>query len=87
MAAGFEEIASAVEIAGLTGVQLHSYGEADLAARLRERFGPGLRILQVVHFGAGAEERLKSVGPDANLDGVLVDSRTAEAVGGTGRQL
>ena len=84
VAAGFEEIASAVEIAGLTGVQLHSYGEADLAARLRERFGPGLRILQVVHFGAGAEERLKSVGPDANFDGVLVDSRTAEAVGGTG---
>jgi len=64
-------IVEAVERCGLTGVQLHS-GGAGFPALLRARFGAGLRILRVVHFGAGA------------VDAVLVDSRRGAVVGGTG---
>jgi phosphoribosylanthranilate isomerase len=38
----------------------------------------------VVHFGEDAARQMQSVSMDANVDGVLVDSRTATAVGGTG---
>lgn len=50
--AGFEEIAATVEAAGLTGVQLHFDAPPALPAQLRARFGPRLRILGVVRFGA-----------------------------------
>ncbi|MGA3132282.1 MAG: phosphoribosylanthranilate isomerase [Terracidiphilus sp.] len=50
--AGFEEIAATIEAAGLTGVQLHFDAPAALSTQLRERFGPKLRILGVVRFGA-----------------------------------
>jgi len=87
--ADFPAIAAAVEQCGLTGVQLHFDGSGGLAAQLRERFGPGLRILRVIHFDKYAAEQLQSVKTDSNsadpdIDGVLVDSRTAAAVGGTG---
>jgi phosphoribosylanthranilate isomerase len=91
--AGFEQIEPAVTAAGLTGVQLlHSASlgtnGAELTARLKERFGEGLRVLQVVHFGPGAEhnaaEQARVIFEDSNVDAVLVDSRTATAVGGTG---
>lgn len=82
--AGFTAIAAAVELAGLTGVQLHS-GEADgVTTQLRERFGSGLRILRVIHFGGDAVRQLEIAHSDAGVDAVLVDSRTATAVGGTG---
>ena len=77
-------IADAVERCGLTGVQIHSSDEGELAAQLRLRFGPGLRILQVIHFEETAADQLLSIAPDPNIDGVLIDSRTATAVGGTG---
>ena len=81
--AGLEEIAAAVQMCGLTGVQLHSDAGADVPARLRAEFA-GLRILRVVHFGADAAGMAAAYGADANVDAVLVDSRTATAVGGTG---
>ena len=83
--AGFDEIAATVEAAGLTGVQLHFDAPAALPAQLRERFGPKLRILGVVHFDAAAGERVAAMARDANVDALLVDSRTAAAVGGTGQ--
>jgi phosphoribosylanthranilate isomerase len=107
--ASFDDIASTVETAGLTGVQLHFEAEPQVSARLRERFGPSLRILRVVHFPSidtaketgfvsghdfsRAESGLDkggSLAPEAmfsdpNIDAVLVDSRTATAVGGTGK--
>jgi phosphoribosylanthranilate isomerase len=59
-----------------------------LPAKLRERLGAGLRILRVVHFDAGAAEQIAEQiaehARNANVDAVLVDSRTATAVGGTG---
>jgi len=80
----FATLADTVELSGLTGVQLH-YGEADdLVAQLRERFGPGLRILRVIHFGEEAAGQLQAARSEAGVDAVLVDSRTATAVGGTG---
>lgn len=83
--AAFKEIAVTVETAGLTGVQLHFGSEPEVSAQLRQRFGAKLRILGVVHFDATASERAAALARDANVDALLVDSRTAVAVGGTGQ--
>jgi phosphoribosylanthranilate isomerase len=82
--AGFDEIAQTVEATGLTGVQLHFDAPAALAAQLRERFGAELRILGVVHFDAKAGKRVAAIARDTHIDALLLDSRTAAAVGGTG---
>jgi phosphoribosylanthranilate isomerase len=83
--AGFNELVRAVEVCGLTGLQLHSAAELPLAARLREHFGPGLRILQVIHYQQGLETQLRAARLNPAIDGVLVDSRTATLLGGTGQ--
>ena len=82
--ASVEEIAEAVRLSGLTGVQLHSDSAPEAAERLRAGFGPGLRILRVVHFGPDSAREAAEFAADPNVDAVLVDSRTAAAVGGTG---
>jgi phosphoribosylanthranilate isomerase len=82
--AALDEIESTVRICGLTGVQLHSEAGLGLPAQLRQRLGPRLRILRVVHFGAGAPEEVAALEQDNSIDAVLLDSRTATAVGGTG---
>jgi phosphoribosylanthranilate isomerase len=79
-----DEIITTVRACGLTGVQLHSESGPELTATLRERLGPELRILRVVHFGADAAAQAAAIAQDRNVDAVLVDSRTATAVGGTG---
>ncbi|MGH9564171.1 MAG: phosphoribosylanthranilate isomerase [Terracidiphilus sp.] len=83
--AAFEEIAATVEMAGLTGVQLHLGSKPVLTAQLRERFGAALRITGVVHFDAAAGEGAAALACDASIDALLVDSRTVAAVGGTGQ--
>lgn len=82
--ASFEEIEAAVRACGLTGVQLHSDAGPELPAKLKERFGDGLRVLRVVHFPEGAGDRAAAIDGDPNVDAMMVDSRTATAVGGTG---
>lgn len=82
--ATMDEILSAVNICGLTGVQLHSASGPEISATLRRELGPDLRILRVVHFGAEAADEAAKIALDANVDAVLVDSRTTTAVGGTG---
>ncbi len=82
--AAFDEICATVRACGLTGVQLHSAAGADLPARLRAQFGGELRVLGVVHFGVDAAVQADSIATDPDLDAILVDSRTATAVGGTG---
>ena len=79
-----DEICATVRACGLTGVQLHSKAGSDLSAQLREGFGMKLRILRVVHFGTDAADHAAAVTADPNVDAILVDSRTATAVGGTG---
>ena len=87
--ATIDEIVATVEAAGLTGVQLHSDVTAEETAKLRARIGQSMRILRVVHFEAGAPERGAAAAQDAssdtNVDAILVDSRTATSVGGTGK--
>jgi phosphoribosylanthranilate isomerase len=80
----FDEITSAVVACGLTGVQLHFDVPAEMPAKLRARFGPGLRILRVVHFDAEDAGQEAAMAWDTNVDAILVDSKTAKAIGGTG---
>ncbi len=77
-------IAEMVRASGLTGVQLHFDAEPEAAANLRAEFGSRLRILRVVHFGPEMARQTAAYAADPNTDGVLVDSRTATAAGGTG---
>jgi phosphoribosylanthranilate isomerase len=85
---GLDEICSTVRVCGLTGVQLHSEAGPSMPAKLRERLGPELRILRVVHFDADAPrqmvDQIAQHDRNLNIDAVLVDSRTATTVGGTG---
>jgi phosphoribosylanthranilate isomerase len=80
----FEEIETAVRVSSLTGVQLHFNAAPNLPARLRERFGPELRILRVVHFSEESVGEAEAILSDPHVHAILVDSRTATAVGGTG---
>jgi len=86
--AELEEIISVVRSCGLTGVQLHFNAEPEMPSRLHESLGPEVRILRVIHFGTQtAREHAVHVSEHArnpHVDAVLVDSRTAGAVGGTG---
>ncbi len=106
-------IIDTVERCGLTGVQLHGGAtSAETAKLVRARFGAGLRLLRVVHFGAEAGAEVSALGEaiseamradlkpgggpggglgagllaglGGGLDAVLVDTKTATAVGGTG---
>jgi phosphoribosylanthranilate isomerase len=80
----FHEIAAAIRLSLLTGVQLHSEAGSEVVQQLRAHFGPQLRILRVVHFGPDAVDHAAALAHDPNIDGILIDSRTATAVGGTG---
>jgi phosphoribosylanthranilate isomerase len=88
--AGFDEIASTVAECGLTGVQIHRSSDESLPARLRQRFAHfprGISILRVMHYKDHDpifDQQLSELGRNEALDGVLVDSSTARAVGGTG---
>jgi phosphoribosylanthranilate isomerase len=82
--AGLDEISATVRECGLTGVQLHSSVGTGMTAHLRESFGRKLRVLRVVHFGPDAADQAAAITADGHVDGILVDSRTATAVGGTG---
>lgn len=82
--ADFDEIVRAVDQSGLTGVQLHVTQDSRLSSRLREHFGSALKILRVLHYAQDFETQLRALQQDESLDAVLIDSRTATAVGGTG---
>ena len=86
--AGFDEILATVAAAGLTGVQIHRSSDALLPLRLRQHFAQfpaRLGILRVLNYKdqefAG---QLADLSRDESLDGVLVDSSSQRAVGGTG---
>jgi phosphoribosylanthranilate isomerase len=92
--ASADEIVATVEIAGLTGVQLHGeYSPSDLS-KLRMRMMENLhtaRVVQVVSYdgdSAGFARRLQSLAALPNTDDdpgvVLVDTRVGDKVGGTG---
>jgi phosphoribosylanthranilate isomerase len=84
VAAGFDEIVSTVAGAGLTGVQLHRSTDTLLPSRLRQHFGQ-LGILGVLNYKKQVfDGQLSAFSGDDSLDGVLVDSSSERAVGGTG---
>jgi phosphoribosylanthranilate isomerase len=82
--ASLEEICAAIRGCGLTGVQLHCNSTPELPSQLRHEFGPRICILRVIHFGPGAAAQASSMAADPEIDAILVDSRSATAVGGTG---
>ena len=82
--AAFEEIEAIVRAANLTGVQLQFAANPETRSQLRDKFGPALRILQTLHFNPAISAQAASLASDRNIDALLVDSRTATAVGGTG---
>jgi phosphoribosylanthranilate isomerase len=82
--ATFEEIAAVISACNLTGVQLQFDPHPEIPSRLRDKFGPPLRILQTLHFSPDIAAKAAALALDENIDALLVDSRTAIAVGGTG---
>ncbi len=86
--AGFDEIAATVAACGLTGVQIHRSSDESLPSRLRRHFLPRrIGILRVLHYkdhDPVFDQQLSELGRNDALDGVLVDSSTTRAVGGTG---
>jgi phosphoribosylanthranilate isomerase len=86
--AGFDEIVSTVAMCGLTGVQIHRSADELLPSRLRRHFAQSpawIKILQVLHYKKhGFEQQMAELSLNSTVDGVLVDSSTARAVGGTG---
>ncbi len=89
--ARLDEIAATIKECGLTGVQLHASQDPALARRLRERFPAAdgrdrLGIVRVIHYGGDLAERLYEAQQDDAIDAVLVDSRTATLLGGTGHR-
>jgi phosphoribosylanthranilate isomerase len=92
--ASMQEIIAVCETASLSGVQLHGEYSADQASDLRLRMKKNfanLRVVQVVHYEGDAHsfvQRLRalSVDPaaDATLNAVLIDTRRAGKLGGTG---
>lgn len=77
-----EVVSGLVEAVAPHVVQLHgAFSSADIP-RLRERF-PFLKILKAVHVdGEGAIDASRQVAP--HVDGILLDSRSATRIGGTG---
>ena len=88
--AGFDQIASTVAECGLTGVQIHRSSDESLSSRLRRHFAHFPRrisILCALHYKDHDpifDQQLRELGGNDALDGVLVDSSTTRAVGGTG---
>jgi phosphoribosylanthranilate isomerase len=94
----FDDVVATVIDCGLNGVQLHTTSDPNLSSRLRDHFrfaalGNGilevrrpskLGILRVIHYNSDFDAQLEELSKDDAVDGVLIDSRTAEGVGGTG---
>ncbi len=85
-----EEIALAVEVAGLTAVQLHGGVNLDLAGRLGARLGDGIEIIQTAHWSTGHDSSVEVLQDMADVAAVspghrlLVDSKVGGTSGGTG---
>ncbi len=87
--ATFDEVVETIIECGLTGFQLHTASDPGMALRLREHFAAipergRLDILRVLHYASDFDAQLGELRNDHAVDAVLIDSRTAKAVGGTG---
>jgi phosphoribosylanthranilate isomerase len=91
--ADFDQIVAVTTEAGLNGAQLHVNLDPELPARLRAHFAARAQpfhLLGVVHYGEDFEQKLAALehGSDSgrSSDAILVDARTEQAAGGTGRR-
>jgi phosphoribosylanthranilate isomerase len=91
--AGYEEIVSTVEEAGLSGIQLHANLDPELASRLRTHFAARpepVDLLHVMHFVDGFEQQLnafeRGLARDQLTEAILVDTYAKRAPGGTGQR-
>jgi phosphoribosylanthranilate isomerase len=91
--ATFDQIATAVHDADLTGVQLHTNSDPDLPRRLRAHFAAEsascpISILAVLAFSDDMEPQMEAIARDAArhgaIDALLIDSRSPVGHGGTG---
>jgi phosphoribosylanthranilate isomerase len=87
--ATFDDVVETVIECGLTGIQLHTTSDPGFPLRLREHFAvilgrARLEILRVLHYASDFDAQLEELRQDHAVDAVLIDSRTAKAVGGTG---
>lgn len=89
----FEEIAYDIRAARLTGVQLHGELDFSLIEQLRREFEDDLLIVQTLHWPVGSDmadlqrrlrSDLRAIARHRGADAVLLDSKTAQAIGGTG---
>ena len=88
-----EEIALAVEEAGLDAVQLHGGLDLDFADRLGRRLGPGISIIETMHWSVDQDAassarvfmQMAEVAAHPAKYRVLVDAKVAGESGGTGK--
>ncbi len=89
-----EEIAAAVEEAGLTAVQLHGGMDLQFARRLARVLGPAIQIIQTLHWTVDEDvasevvvrRQLEDIAEDGGGYRVLIDAKIgASNLGGTGR--
>ena len=88
------EVIEAVEVAGLTGVQLHGECSLELAARLNDAFEGRVRLIQTTAFEVApslveeAEQRFRArvrrAVDAAGVDAILIDAMKSGASGGLG---
>lgn len=84
------EIATVVQQAHLTTVQLHGGLDLPLLKQLRERFGDELGLIQTLHWIVGTDsakrlsKEIDEIAQAKLVDRVLIDSRVGDAGGGTG---
>ena len=87
------EILAVVEIASLTGVQLHGALDLKLIRHLHLALGSRVTLIQAIHWetdphapspAQSVREQLRKIRAEALLQRVLIDSRVAGATGGTG---
>lgn len=92
----FSEIVSAVRTAGLSGIQLHGGLDLALAESLRREFGEKQFLIQTLHWSVDADpaesgqtlrDGVRAVARQNIADAILLDARTADAAGGTGRTI
>ena len=88
------KVQSAVDVVGLTAVQLHGAYRASLVQHLADECGAGLKIIQTIAYEVDAADRedvdarfeaaLRLVCGDARVWAVLLDAAKAGASGGLG---
>jgi phosphoribosylanthranilate isomerase len=87
-----EEIAQAVELAGLTAVQMHGGLNLPFARALARRLGPAVRLIHTAHWKLDEDDasasrvaaQLAELEAEEGLSRILVDAKVGDASGGLG---